>query len=149
MELSLWVCTFVWLESRWHASQEIRSVVGSYRRSFYSQPGSRSIYLLLFGCHRPRSMVRVREVGWRVLGATKPKKSLPVFMLTSYPPAATSLVQNTSERESSPPTISDCIWGGWRRRISRGRPSEVRTDRHTNISTHWQPARSETLSMVH
>ena len=46
------------LESKWHASQEIRSVVGSYHGSFYSQLGSGSIFLLV-GCHRRRSTVQL------------------------------------------------------------------------------------------
>jgi hypothetical protein len=62
---------------------------------FCSQLGSRSISLLV-GCDRRKIN---GSVSGGVLGATK-QKSLRVFILTPlYPPAATSLVQNTPESE--------------------------------------------------
>ena len=70
LKMELWLQV---LESRWHASQELRSVVGSYCWSFYSQLGSRLISLFI-GCHCPRTMVRFQEVGWSILGWMKQKK---------------------------------------------------------------------------
>ena len=79
-------------------SQEIRSIVGSYRGYFYSVGQPLNISSRWLSSPKIHGSV---SGGWmKGFRCNETKKSLPVFMLTFYPPAATSLIQNTSEREA-------------------------------------------------